>query len=108
MTCSSLFPSILLVRYYLNRSHEVTRGQIRSNEVVIGQVGSTYAEAAAVAPTIAGMSFISLDFLKIFRRKLEENDTVPSLYLDGNTNRNKSFGRFSIGGLLEEFERHYS
>lgn len=89
MTYSSLFPSILLVRYCLNRSHEVTKGQLR------GQMGSTYAEAAAVAPTIAGISFISLVFLKIFLRKLEENETVPSLYLDGKINRNKSFGRFS-------------
>ena len=65
------------------------------NGVKWGQMGSTYAEAAAVAPTIAGISFISLVFLKIFLRKLEENETVPSLYLDGKINRNKSFGRFS-------------
>ena len=89
MTYSSLFPSILLVRYCLNRSHEVTKAH------QWGRMGSTYAEAAAVAPTIAGISFISLVFLKIFLRKLEENETVPSLYLDGKINRNKSFGRFS-------------
>ena len=68
---------------------------MRSHGVKWCQVGSTYAEAAAVAPTIAGIIFISFDFLKNFQENFEENDTVASLYLDGKTNRNKSFGRLT-------------
>ena len=55
-----------------------SNGHMRSYGVKWCQVGSTYAEAAAVAPTIAGIIFISFDFLKNFRENFEDK-TVASV-----------------------------
>ena len=59
-----------------------------------------------MAPTIAGIIFISLNFFKLTFKKTGEYDPVPSLYLDGKTNRNKSFGRSSIE-VYSKSERHF-